>query len=426
MTQGMAEQVRQATAEDAEAATAQDPASRRRRVVVATNIRFWESNGGAEARITQIVRFLSDGGCDVEVYFLGTAANVPDHFDNRIAIVRSDKRLAKLTPLQRWAARLRGLPAAVTRHWSGNGDGQGWRGMVSDLEQLAFAKYLAERRPEALFVEYIWLTRLVTALPRRLRQSIRCIVDTHDVMHLRTEQFATWNRQIYLAVDAEGERAALANFDVIVAIQHADAAVLRRLCPCMPVHVVGHAVEVKPQPAVREGTEIRFLFVGSKNHPNVDSLTGLLQEVWPALRSRHGSRVRLDIVGNIADRRAELPEGDNVAYHGVVANLDEVYRQADVVLAPVLYGTGLKIKVVEALCYGKATVTMPAGIDGMVIENAAPCAVAQDWPGYLAACERLIGDASYGVSLEQAAAGFAQANFSKKVVSESLLKVIDK
>ena len=50
---------------------------------------------------------------------------------------------------------------------------------------------------------------------------------------------------------------------------------------------------------------------------------------------------------------------------GFRENLEEIYREADIVINPVLFGGGLKIKNVEALCYSKPLVTTSAGADGL-------------------------------------------------------------
>lgn len=392
------------------------------RITVATGIRFWQESSGAEARIAQIVRHLRRRGDDVEVLFTAGGEAVPERWNDEVRIVRLDHFAAGVGSLRRLGIRAK---AALARLGGGQEVPHDWRSTISDVEQAAFADYLSGRAPGILLVEYVWLTRLVTGLPAELRRRLRCFVDTHDVMHLRTEAFATRNRDVFMAVDRDGERAALLNFDLVIAIQHSDAEVLRALCPERPVIVAVHPGQVAALPAPRRNDEVRFLFVGSKSHPNVDSLKGLLSEVWPVLYQRHGKRVRLEVAGNIVDRRGELPEAAGVSYAGIVDDLQAAYAGADVVLAPVLYGTGLKIKVVEALCFGKATVTNPAGVDGMVFADAPPCAVLEDWGAYLQTCERLIAEPAYGRDLEARAFAYARETFSEAAAFAGLDRAID-
>ena len=50
---------------------------------------------------------------------------------------------------------------------------------------------------------------------------------------------------------------------------------------------------------------------------------------------------------------------------GQVEALEEAYALSDVIINPVYFGTGLKIKSIEALGYAKPLVTTPIGAEGL-------------------------------------------------------------
>jgi glycosyltransferase involved in cell wall biosynthesis len=50
---------------------------------------------------------------------------------------------------------------------------------------------------------------------------------------------------------------------------------------------------------------------------------------------------------------------------GRVGNLAAEYARAEIVIVPILSGTGLKIKLVEAIAHGKAIVSTAAGAQGL-------------------------------------------------------------
>jgi hypothetical protein len=64
---------------------------------------------------------------------------------------------------------------------------------------------------------------------------------------------------------------------------------------------------------------------------------------------------------------------------GPVDDLTAVYRDAALVINPVVAGTGAKIKTLEALSCLRRVVTWPAGVDGLDTRLAARCVVARDW-----------------------------------------------
>ena len=55
---------------------------------------------------------------------------------------------------------------------------------------------------------------------------------------------------------------------------------------------------------------------------------------------------------------------------GTVASIGEFWPAIDIAINPVRFGSGLKIKNVEALAYARALVTSPVGAEGL--ESAAP------------------------------------------------------
>ena len=64
---------------------------------------------------------------------------------------------------------------------------------------------------------------------------------------------------------------------------------------------------------------------------------------------------------------------------GRVDDLAELYRSARVVINPVLAGTGLKIKTVEALSRLRPIVTWPTGVEGLPETLKTLCDVVDNW-----------------------------------------------
>jgi succinoglycan biosynthesis protein ExoO len=102
--------------------------------------------------------------------------------------------------------------------------------------------------------------------------------------------------------------------------------------------------------------------VGSRHEGNYQSVTGFLSAVFPELRQRFPD-LEFDIVGSIGSRLGDPPTGCNVV--GSVDDLEPYYGRAWVVVNPIIWGTGLKIKTVEALAFGKPLVTTPVGAEGL-------------------------------------------------------------
>ena len=113
-------------------------------------------------------------------------------------------------------------------------------------------------------------------------------------------------------------------------------------------------------PESADGEEV--LFVGNRYDPNVRGIQAFLKHAWPRIRQAQ-PQARLRVCGNVGQALPHPPEGVDIL--GPVENLDECYKRASIVIVPVDYGSGLKIKTVEALAHGKCVVTTPEGVRGM-------------------------------------------------------------
>jgi len=92
---------------------------------------------------------------------------------------------------------------------------------------------------------------------------------------------------------------------------------------------------------------------------------------------------------------------------GELDDLAPAYRSARVVVNPVLFGTGLKVKCVEALGYGKPLVTTRCGADGL--ERAVPHALlmADEPADFANAVALLLSDDAVAAGMVRAARRFA-------------------
>jgi polysaccharide biosynthesis protein PslH len=145
----------------------------------------------------------------------------------------------------------------------------------------------------------------------------------------------------------------------------------RRLLPGRPHFLLRPTTRNEPSSAaaLRGEPTIDFLFVGNGHRANVRSIEWFLTEVVPRLDR---GRIRVRIAGGIADHfRVEDP-GLHAAYPdvwiGERETIDDLYAAARFVVAPMTGGSGISIKLVEALAMGKFVVTTSravAAFDGI-------------------------------------------------------------
>lgn len=141
-------------------------------------------------------------------------------------------------------------------------------------------------------------------------------------------------------------------------------------------------------------TELALSFMGTLSwEPNVDGLLWFLNEVWPLL-IKDFPQLKFYILGKDPDPRIKnLAEGDaQIIFTGFVKNLDDYLKKTRVYLAPLRFGSGMKVKVLEGLYRGVPTVSTSVGAEGLKVEDNKHIMIADQAKDFAAKCIRLLQD----------------------------------
>ena len=241
----------------------------------------------------------------------------------------------------------------------------------------------AEQRFDAVIVEYVIFSRVLMSFNRPVLR----LIDTHDAYtdrHLRLIEAGLAPEWIFLS--RREERRGLRRADRVIAIQEAEASFFRSLLPSgHAVFTVGHFLdELAPLPASSSGQ--RVVFFGANGTLNQRALTWFIDTVWHKVLAR-APGLELHIWGGICDHGFR---GPSVVSCGHVREPRQAYEDADIVINPMTMGTGLKIKSIEALSFGRPLVASPVAVEGLPgAPGDLPCIVAGTPDEWVDALSRL-------------------------------------
>jgi glycosyltransferase involved in cell wall biosynthesis len=176
------------------------------------------------------------------------------------------------------------------------------------------------------------------------------------------------------------------------------------------------------QPPISEQT---MLFIGSYSHkPNIDAAEFLIQKIWPLVH-RATPEANLIIAGSPPDRIPSYRAStQGVKFAGFIREIDELYRQSRVVCAPILSGSGTRVKIIEAAAYGKPIVSTRIGAEGIEMQDGIEIFLRDDPKMFAEACIRLLNDHTLSKQMGLAARSTAVKKYNQIKIKQMIQEVI--
>ena len=289
-------------------------------------------------------------------------------------------------------------------------------------DQHFFRELVRRTSPGSVLIDFTTTLPVLDDLLPAERNRLTVAVLTHNVIHRRTQLYRERGLPLDFRPLTRGEEAAmLRRADVIVAIQEREAEEFREMVPDRQVIVVPMPVELWARVKAPEETP-RCLFIGGYSGHNLDGLKWFLSEVWPGVLAAHPD-AELDVVGTVGEG---VPAGAlRVTVHGPLTDLTSAYARASVCLVPLRFGTGLKIKLIEAMAHGRAVVSTPAGAEGFSeLENGEVAPVAESPAEMVTAIVRLLRDRTLRGEQIARQDAWLQSRFASSVAVRPLVDLL--
>ena len=273
----------------------------------------------------------------------------------------------RYVPRVAWLRAVRGVP-----YMAGKWD--------SNVVRKALERELADRAFDVVWLDGLGSARYLSDV-RRLQPRARVVLDEHNVESDRFAQFAREQRGAKrLLAEAEWraaarfERDVLRSVDAVGAISRDDARKYRELAG-VDAFTVPQVVPFARRDAVAN-LPPRLCYAGSLSwRPNAVGLDWFCARVWPLVRERlPEATLEIAGVGLPADDRGApiVPapwRAPGVTTLGWVPDLTPLYRRSAAMVAPILGGSGVRIKLLDAFRHGIPVVTTPDGAAGLPITN---------------------------------------------------------
>lgn len=274
---------------------------------------------------------------------------------------------------------------------------QGVNGFTSGPEQVRAFETCLRRGPDMIFAH-----RLPAMCPAVLTKEPLppIFFDLDDIEHIvflrhtrsQPKLLTRLGSLLPLPALCWGERKAIKLAARSFVCSESDRRYLETFWRLRRISTIPNAVRIpRLQPIAAEPT---LLFLGTYLYrPNVEAADFLIEKVFPRVY-REMPGARLILAGIAPDRiRGYHRKVPGVEFTGFVEDLDQLYRRARVVCAPLFSGvSGTQTKLIEAAAYGKPIVANRLGANGVEMRNGRELLVCDDPESFAGACLQLLND----------------------------------
>jgi glycosyltransferase involved in cell wall biosynthesis len=353
-------------------------------VLLVTDVNFWEKSSGHRVRISALIGYLAR-------QVILTVVNTGPAPQN-IETILSAQYEAEFVVLEK------------TKYLNSNGYGR------------RLKAFLKGRHFDCIIIEYIHSSYFLNFLV----EDITVILDAHDIISDRADEFKKYNYAGALyELSAETETEIFKVYDHILVLCQADQDKIDAMIGPGKALLCPHPAKCFRHPLKKHVKNIAF--IASAYLPNVDAINWFVNYCWPQISEKHD--IQLCIYGTVCGN-IKLHNQQQIVCKGFAADINQMYKETDIVINPVRFGAGLKIKNVEALAHGRPLVTTSHGARGIETSGNDTYLVADTADEFVEAIEFLISNIGLRNKLSKNSLEYVERNFSLEKCFGKLLESI--
>lgn len=307
---------------------------------------------------------------------------------------------------------------------------------LSEASLRSIAEKLPISSPQIIFAGRLAVATIVDQLiSAGLLPDAPKVVDFDDIVsraRLRAALVAArdlaFSRSVRDTVEAlrlrHAERGILSTWDAVSVCSEGDARTLQGRGGDALIHSVPNVTE-RATARRRQADAPTILFVGNLSFaPNMQGLRRFLKTSWPIVAAA-APTARLLVVGlspgKALTRELAIP---GVELHANVPSVAPYYELADIVIAPIFFGGGTRVKVIEAMAAGRAIVSTQIGVEGLAVKDGVHVLVANSSKEIAAAIVSLIESPEKRAMLEHNARQLQEERYTPDRLSAAVCTML--
>ncbi|MBK0384080.1 glycosyltransferase family 4 protein [Pedobacter sp. SD-b] len=245
-----------------------------------------------------------------------------------------------------------------------------------------------------------------------------------------TQQESFIARKIYLGILSKRlkrfEFNILNGFDTIVAISFVDQHFFESLNHDVPVQTLAVALNLENYKNDYKLSPNKSVgYIGSMDwRPNIEGLDWFLDKVWPNILQL-GSGITFHLAGKNIPKQFQIMGDESFIMEGKVDNAIEFISRQHVLIVPLLSGSGMRVKIIEAMALGKCIIATSIAAEGINYHHDRDILIADKSDDFYRQILRCFTDKNLINRIGQGAKKLVEKNHDQNKMGKELLKIYE-
>lgn len=300
------------------------------------------------------------------------------------------------------------------------------KSMVSKLIQI-----LKHETFDIVHLESIYVAPYIRVI--RAHSNAKIVIRLHNIEHKiwerLTENTANPFKKLLYRTNArqlqQYEAKILRRVDGYMPISVPDYQYFHSILPLIPCRTIPFGIDMEHYPVTEDyipSDRPKLFHIGSMNwSPNVEGIEWFLEDVWPLVLSRHPN-LTFTLAGHDIPAKLRSRRDRNLFIAGKVADANHFIAKHDIMLVPLLSGSGIRVKIVEGMALGKVVITTSVGAEGLSVENGKHLFIADTPEEFITAIDKCIVTPDLCTIIGENARNFISIHHNNTLITDKILE----
>ena len=292
------------------------------------------------------------------------------------------------------------------------------------------AEILKHEHFDIVHIESIYMTPYVDVI--RKNSSAKIVVRMHNIEHQIWERLASNESNPFMKFLYKKKKkqlrkvedSILNKVDGYMTISEPDYQYFEKTAPEIPGVVIPFGIDM-------DNYELEDDFIASDNpslchigsmnwSPNIEGIEWFLDDVWPLIHEAHPD-LEFTVAGHGTPDHLMQRKDANVKFVGTVPDANEFMLDHELMIVPLLSGSGIRVKIVEAMALGRVVITTSVGAEGLSVENGKHLFIADTPEEFLSVINKCIQTPDLCTIISENARGFISLHHNNELITDKLL-----